>query len=59
MPGLARPAATIAPGLRAAGDYVDGPYPATIEGAVRSGVNCATMPLFDALPTPLPQETAR
>ena len=37
-PGLARPAATIAPGLLAAGDYIDGPYPATLEGAVRSGV---------------------
>jgi hypothetical protein len=24
--------------LRAAGDYVAGPYPATLEGAVRSGV---------------------
>ena len=36
-PGLARPAATIAPGLVAAGDYVDGPYPATLEGAVRAG----------------------
>jgi hydroxysqualene dehydroxylase len=23
--------------LVAAGDYVDGPYPATLEGAVRSG----------------------
>lgn len=36
-PGLNRPGASIAPGLWAAGDYVDGPYPATIEGAVRSG----------------------
>jgi squalene-associated FAD-dependent desaturase len=36
-PGLARPAGTVAPGLWAAGDFVDGPYPATIEGAVRSG----------------------
>lgn len=38
VPGLDRPAATIAPGLIAAGDYIEGPYPATIEGAVRSGV---------------------
>ena len=37
-PGLKRPAATIAPGLCAAGDYVAGPYPATLEGAVRSGL---------------------
>jgi hydroxysqualene dehydroxylase len=36
VPGLDRPPAAIAPGLVAAGDYVDGPYPATIEGAVRS-----------------------
>ena len=36
-PGLDRPPAHIAPGLVAAGDYVQGPYPATLEGAVRSG----------------------
>lgn len=36
-PGLDRPPAVIAPGLVAAGDYVEGPYPATLEGAVRSG----------------------
>ncbi len=40
-PGLRRPSATIAPGLMAAGDHVDGPYPATLEGAVRSGVEAA------------------
>ncbi|KQY88710.1 hydroxysqualene dehydroxylase HpnE [Pelomonas sp. Root1444] len=40
-PGLARPSARIAPGLWAAGDYVDGPYPATLEGAVRSGLAAA------------------
>jgi hydroxysqualene dehydroxylase len=37
-PGLVRPPQTIAPGLFACGDYVQGPYPATLEGAVRSGV---------------------
>ncbi len=37
--GLHRPAMEIAPGLRACGDYVAGPYPATLEGAVRSGLN--------------------
>ncbi len=37
VPGLERPVAHIAPGLWAAGDYVAGPYPATLEGAVRSG----------------------
>lgn len=36
VPGLQRPAARVADKLSAAGDYVDGPYPATIEGAVRS-----------------------
>jgi squalene-associated FAD-dependent desaturase len=36
-PGLARPAASVAAGLAVAGDFVDGPYPATLEGAVRSG----------------------
>lgn len=40
-PGLARPPARIAPGLWAAGDYVDGPYPATLEGAVRAGLVAA------------------
>lgn len=35
---LARPAvATALPRVVLAGDYVDGPYPATLEGAVRSG----------------------
>jgi hydroxysqualene dehydroxylase len=36
-PGVLRPPANIAPGLVACGDYVAGPYPATLEGAVRSG----------------------
>lgn len=36
-PGLERPPGAVAPGLWAAGDFVNGPYPATIEGAVRSG----------------------
>lgn len=35
-PGLDRPPAQVAPGLVAAGDYVEGPYPSTLEGAVRS-----------------------
>jgi hydroxysqualene dehydroxylase len=38
-PGLQRPVALIAPDLWAAGDYIAGPYPATLEGAVRSGEN--------------------
>ncbi|MDT8998551.1 hydroxysqualene dehydroxylase HpnE [Paucibacter sp. APW11] len=36
-PGLQRPASSIAERLAAAGDYIAGPYPATLEGAVRSG----------------------
>jgi len=40
-PGLARPPTEIAPSLVAAGDYIAGPYPATLEGAVRSGILAA------------------
>lgn len=40
-PGLQRPVTHIAPGLLACGDYVQGPYPATLEGAVRSGITAA------------------
>lgn len=41
IPGLDRPPAVVRPGLMVAGDYVDGPYPATLEGAVRSGFAAA------------------
>ena len=40
-PGLQRPAMQVLPGLTACGDYVDGPYPATLEGAVLSGTAVA------------------
>ena len=40
-PGLERPGRHIGPGLWACGDYVAGPYPATLEGAVRSGLDAA------------------
>lgn len=41
-PGVSRPLTfSGAPGLFLAGDYVAGDYPATIEGAVRSGVRAA------------------
>lgn len=43
VPGLQRPPAAIAPRLAAAADYVAGPYPATIEGAVRSAVQAVAM----------------
>ena len=41
VPGLKRPPMDVAPALFAAGDYIDGPYPATLEGGVRSGVAAA------------------
>lgn len=40
-PELQRPPMAIASGLYAAGDHVQGPYPATLEGAVRSGLDAA------------------
>jgi len=40
-PGLVRPSSSIAPGLQACGDYIEGPYPATLEGAVLSGLAAA------------------
>jgi squalene-associated FAD-dependent desaturase len=40
-PGLLRPPALVAPRFAAAGDYIDGPYPATLEGAVRAGLAAA------------------
>ncbi len=43
VPGVQRPPPAIAPGLWAAGDYVQGPYPATLEGAVCSGVAAAAL----------------
>ncbi len=42
-PGLQRPDQQIAPGLLACGDYTNGPYPATLEGAVRSGLQAARL----------------
>ncbi len=42
--GLERPGnATENPKVYLAGDYTLGPYPATLEGAVRSGVQCAQL----------------
>ena len=43
-PGLLRPPQDVVPGLLVAGDYVDGPYPATLEGAVRSGWAAGRLP---------------
>jgi hypothetical protein len=37
-PHLQRPVRAVAPHVWACGDYVAGPYPATLEGAVRSGL---------------------
>jgi hypothetical protein len=47
LPNLRRPKATVLPGLWAAGDYVTGPYPATLEGAVRSGREAGRRVLAD------------
>ena len=41
LPGLERPPMQVLAGLLACGDYIDGPYPATLEGAVRSGLQAA------------------
>lgn len=46
-PGLQRPPARIARGLHAAGDFIAGPYPATLEGAVRSGLAAVTLVMQD------------
>ncbi|AEG92663.1 hydroxysqualene dehydroxylase HpnE [Ramlibacter tataouinensis] len=43
LPGLRRPPVRVAPGLLACGDYVEGPYPATLEGAVRSAEAAAAL----------------
>lgn len=44
LPGLSRPDnGGLPPGLALAGDYVAGDYPATLEGAVRSGIQAAGM----------------
>jgi hydroxysqualene dehydroxylase len=43
VPGLARPSAVVASGLLAAGDYIQGPYPATLEAAVRSGESAVAL----------------
>jgi hydroxysqualene dehydroxylase len=44
VPGLPRPPQqTLLPGFFLAGDYTSGDYPATLEGAVRSGVECAQL----------------
>lgn len=47
-PNLSRPPNRVGPGLYLAGDYTEGPYPATLEGAVLSGVKCAHQALEDA-----------
>lgn len=49
-PALQRPAQEVAPGLWGCGDYVAGPYPATLEGAIRSGVSAA-----ESVKSPVPQ----
>jgi squalene-associated FAD-dependent desaturase len=44
VPGLSRPGNSIGiPGLLLAGDYTEGPYPATLEGAMLSGSAAAAL----------------
>ncbi|MGE3452703.1 MAG: hydroxysqualene dehydroxylase HpnE [Burkholderiales bacterium] len=51
-PGTFRPpAATGLPGLALAGDYTEGPYPATLEAAVQSGARAART-ILDRKPPP-------
>ena len=42
-PDLKRPSNQIAPGLLVCGDYVAGPYPATLEGTVRSALQAVQL----------------
>jgi hypothetical protein len=42
VPLLDRPEAFVVEGVWACGDYIAGPYPSTLEGAVRSGQNVIT-----------------
>jgi hydroxysqualene dehydroxylase len=53
-PALERPGAKVCEGVWAAADYVDGPYPATLEGAVRSGEAAASGIHAMAAPQPRP-----
>ncbi len=39
-PGLRRPSMNLADGLHACADYVEGAYPSTLEGAVRTALAC-------------------
>jgi hypothetical protein len=41
-PMLERPESFVTNGLWACGDYIQGPYPSTLEGAVRSGLQVVT-----------------
>ena len=54
-PNLFRPnTSTLLPGLHLAGDYVCADYPATLEGAVRSGIQAASSILAASPIPPLP-----
>ena len=48
-PALQRPPLALCEGLWACGDYVEGPYPATLEGAVLSGTAAAEQLMRTAL----------
>jgi len=42
-PGVQRPPLRVAEGLLACGDYVEGPYPSTLEGAIRSALEAVEL----------------
>jgi hypothetical protein len=42
-PGVLRPAARVTDSVLACGDYIAGPYPSTLEGAVRSGKHAVAL----------------
>lgn len=48
--GMRRPPARIAAGLMAAADYVDGPYPSTLEGAVQAGQQAVEIAFSNVVP---------
>ena len=42
-PGLVRPSTQVLSGLLVCGDYIEGPYPATLEGAVQSAEHAVSL----------------
>jgi hypothetical protein len=51
-PAIERPGSLLTPTLCAAGDYTEGPYPATLEGAIMSGLQAANHLVSGHIATP-------